>query len=87
MKNIIEQIKQAIREPYAWPSGYPVYVVCSDGEMLCAACAKNNLRKIIESTKNSGSDGWRVVGATILWEGEEYCGHCGHLLESAYGEE
>ena len=88
MKNtIVEQVKQAIREPYAWPGGYPVYVVCSDGAMLCAACAKDNFKKIAEATKKYYSDGWRAVGAAILWEGEEYCGHCGRLLESAYGEE
>ena len=54
MKNtIVEQVKQAIREPYAWPGGYPVYVVCSDGAMLCTTCAKDNFKKSQKLRKNT----------------------------------
>ncbi len=86
MNEAIQQVKRAIREPYAWPGGYPVYTVMSDGELLCANCARANFRSIVASTKNHEHDGWQAVGAEVYWEGEsQSCGHCGNMLESAYG--
>ena len=32
---ILDQVKDAIRNPFAWPGGYPVYTVMSDGALLC----------------------------------------------------
>jgi len=81
----INEVKNAIRSPFAWPGGYPVYTVMSDGEMLCCKCAKNNFKAIVAATKAGLRDGWKAEGAQILWEGEEYCAHCGSILESAYG--
>jgi hypothetical protein len=87
MKNaIIEQVKHAIREPHAWPGGYPVYTVLSDGELLCAKCARAEFRQIVRETKQRLDGGWRAAGAEILWEGKESCAHCHEDLPSAYGE-
>jgi len=87
MKNqILEKVKDAIRNPYAWPGGYPVYVVLADGELLCRDCARREYRNIADSTLHKHRDGWKAAGADILYEGTEYCGHCSCELESAYGE-
>ena len=83
--NILQQVKDAIRNPYAWPGGYPVYTLLSDGDLLCCTCAKDNFRLIADSTKHNNFDGWKAEGALVLWEGEEMCAHCGKVLESAYG--
>lgn len=86
MKNpILEQVKQAIRSPHAWPGGYPVYTILSDGEVLCPKCARAEFKQIVRATREKLRDGWRAAGVEILWEGEEYCAHCGEELESAYG--
>ena len=87
MKNqTIEQVKRAIREPFAWPGGYPVYTIMQDGEILCSVCAKDNFSAIVHATKTHDRSGWEAAGADILWEGEEHCAHCGKTLESAYGD-
>ena len=31
---ILRRVKQAIRQPYAWPGGYPLYVIMADGAAL-----------------------------------------------------
>ncbi len=83
----LQQVKEAIRRPYAWPGGYPVYTILADGEMLCAACARAEFRQIARSTRDNLRDGWRAAGAAIHWEGpDEYCMHCNKALQSAYGD-
>ena len=83
----VNALKNAIRQPYAWPGGYPVYVIMNDGEMLCTECTRKEYKNILQSTRGAQNDGWRCVGADILWEGIEFCAHCSKQLESAYGEE
>jgi hypothetical protein len=83
---ILQRVKSAIREPFAWPGGYPRYVVMADGELLCADCARKEYRQIIRATRDGLRDGWRAAGAEILWEGRETCAHCNAELPSAYGE-
>lgn len=88
MKKISERIKQAIRDKYAWPGGYPMFIVLSDGEALCMDCARKEYRRLAEATKDNASDGWRAVAADINYEDTEcYCCHCNNKIESAYGEE
>jgi hypothetical protein len=84
---IIDQVKEAIRNPFAWPGGYPVYSVMADGHLLCAACARENFRQIAHDTIKGWNTGWDAIGAEILWEGREECAQCGKTLESAYGED
>lgn len=85
-RKAINALKNAIRQPYAWPGGYPVYIMLTDGELLCRDCARKEFKQIVHSTKHSIRDGWQAAGATILWEGTEFCAHCAKQLESAYGE-
>ena len=82
----LRAVKQAIREPYAWPGGYPLYVIMSDGESLSVTTAREHWRSIVHSTINRYGDGWAAYGAEINWESELYCAHSGEKIESAYGE-
>ena len=86
-KEILSDVKNAIRHPYAWPGGYPVYTVLTDGEVLCPDCAREEFRSIVASTKHGHGDEWAAYGTDVLWEGKYWCGHCGKELESAYGED
>lgn len=84
----IGQVKNAIRNPYVWPGGYPVHIVMSDGETLCSDCAKSNFRLIIQATKDDLHEPWQAEGADVNWEDENaYCCHCNKKLESAYGDD
>ena len=83
---IMHRVREAVRHPYAWPGGYPVYVVLADGETLCAQCVRENYRAISQSTRRGDRDGWAAAGADIFYEGREYCAHCSKELETAYGD-
>ena len=81
----IEKVKNFIRQPYAWPGGYPLFAVCSDGGCLCKTCATDNFELIAQSTIHLDRDGWQVAGIDVNWEdGELTCDNCGNRIESAY---
>lgn len=72
---------------YAWPGGYPLFFITSDGAALSFDSAKENARHIIDSIRNKSKDGWRVIGCDVNWEDSDlYCDHSGKPIESAYGE-
>ncbi len=82
---IIVQVKRATKEPYAWPGGYPLYVVMHDCEALCCDCAKRNLGQIARDTANKLQDSWRAETVAVNWENVDlYCSQCSKQIESAY---
>lgn len=84
---IMRQVRNAIRNPFAWPGGYPVYVVLSDGLKLCQDCARKEYRLISASTRNGLRDDWSALGAEVYWEGPtDICANCDCELPSAYGD-
>ena len=85
---ILANVKSAIRMPYAWPGGYPLAVLMSDGECLCVKCAHSEFRLIADSTIRNARDGWRAMASDINWEDSSlYCAHCNEPIESAYGDD
>lgn len=75
---------QLIESPYAWPGGYPMFAVTSDGAALCHRCCKSESRSI---GSTYGTDGWAIAGLAANWEDAElHCDHCGKRIESAYAE-
>ena len=83
---IIEEIKTFIREPYAWPGGYPKLLLMDDGECLCNKCAHENLKEIFTDTKSHQNSGWNAQASFIHYEGDPInCAHCNVATESAYG--
>ena len=86
--NTIGDFRRAIRAgPYAWPGGYPLYFITSDGAALSYAAAKAARRDVLEAIAAHADDGWRVVAVLVNWEDVELmCDHTGKSIESAYGE-
>jgi hypothetical protein len=85
---VLADVKQAIRQPYAWPGGYPLFVVMSDGEALSIAAAKEQWREIVRATLQRDRSGWQAAGVDINWEDAKlYCAHTGQRIESAYAED
>ena len=71
--------------PYAWPGGYPHYVVTADGGALCHDCVKAEYKLVYRSTRDDLRDGWTIAGIDINWEDADLlCDHCGKGIESAY---
>jgi hypothetical protein len=76
---------QLARSPFAWPGGYPLFAVTSDGGCLCHHCCQVERESIGTTT---GSDGWCVVGIDANWENPSLCcDHCSERIESAYAED
>jgi len=83
-------IKNAIRSRYAWPGGYPLYIVMSDGEALSIDAARENYKLLCAAyIRGDKLDSWLAEGADINHEDENlFCVHTGEKIESAYvGEE
>lgn len=71
--------------PYTFPGCYPIYFVCSDGEALSFADARENAALICSAIRDGDNTGWRVVGAEVNWEdGDLFSAHSGKKIEAAY---
>ena len=84
--NKVELAKAYKQGPYAFPGGYPVAGVFSDGEYCCWDCFKSEYGLIAEAVKDQDRSGWNMVAVDINYEDNaDYCGHCSKHIESAYG--
>jgi len=73
--------------PSAWPGGYPLYFITSDGGALSFATVQKNLRRVLSSIRDQSSDGWQVVACDVNWEDAElFDDHTGEKIPSAYAE-
>lgn len=87
-ESAIERIKHAIRSKYAWPGGYPLFLVTSDGAALCCDCGRKEWASICAAMRGKLRDGWQVEAADINYEDPSlYCDHCSQRIESAYAED
>jgi hypothetical protein len=74
--------------PYAWPGGYPLFYLCSDGGVLCPSCVTKERAQIFRSTHEHSRDGWAITAVDANWEDPfMLCDHCGKRIESAYAED
>lgn len=89
MSITVQQFNEQLESgAYAWPGGYPLYFITSDGGALSFAAAKSEADAIRESIANGCNDGWRVVAVDVNWEDSTlYCDHTGNRIESAYAED
>ena len=85
---LIDQARKAAREKYAWPGGYPLYLLCADGEVLCPDCARREWKLVAKATRHPGTDKqWEIVAVDVNWEDPDMCcDHCNNNLDSAYGD-
>jgi hypothetical protein len=88
----LAKIKDAIRSKYAWPGGYPLYLILTDGEALSIDSARENWRAIcaghIPSFEGPWKSDWHVAAIEVNWEKPDlYCVHSGERIVSAYAEE
>jgi len=87
--NNTKELKNAIRNgPYAWPGGYPLYFITSDGAALSFDAVRSEYRQVINSIRHRMNDGWRVVAVDINYEDSGlYCDHTGQRIQCAYGDD
>ena len=70
---------------YAWPGGYEVFFITSDGGVICHSCTVAKYWNIADSVRRDIDDGWRIVGAECSAnidniDGEMYCDHCDGVI-------
>jgi hypothetical protein len=84
----VADLKATLRAgEWAWPGGYPLYFVTSDGGALSFDTVKAELFNVIWEIQTETDGGWRVVGCDINYEdGDLVCDHSGDPIESAYGD-
>lgn len=88
MAYTIADFRRDMRQPFAWPGGYPRYFVMNDGESLSYEGAQENVRQILDSIHNKQDDGWRIVACEVNWEDAAlFCAHTNKRIESAYAED
>jgi hypothetical protein len=85
----VADLKAALRHGrYAWPGGYPLFFVASDGEAVSYAAARTEFRVIAQAIQDRDDSGWRIVACDINYEDRDlYCAHSGEQIESAYGND
>jgi hypothetical protein len=73
---------------FAWPGGYPLALLMSDGEVIDAHATRENYRLIRDAMRsNDKRSDWFPIEVFIHWEGPPlYCAHSGREIPSAYGE-
>lgn len=78
-----QQLLTCIRAgEYAFPGGYRLAFITSDGGVLSFAAVKDNLYSVVDSIRHKIDDGWQVVGLIDVdnQDGVSYCDHTGEKL-------
>lgn len=80
----ISWLKNAVRQKYAWPGGYPLSAITFDGAALCMGCVKANWKTVCHETVIKGWEmcGWGVRAVEVLWEGGNHCDNCNACLDA-----
>ncbi len=83
----VADLKATLRNgEHAWPGGYPMYFITSDGEALSFTTVRKEFQRIASSIRDKANDGWRVVGCDINYEDNDLVdSHTGEPIESAHG--
>lgn len=80
---------------YAWPGGYPLFYIFSDGGVICPDCVNAEIDEIDAAIRDkrgnrphrSGYGGWAIDAVDANWEDPDMvCDNCGKRIESAYAE-
>ena len=82
----MRDVKETLRAgPYAWPGGYPLYLITADSEPLCFDCALKNFREIwFAMNRDNCAPDWRIVACEINEEDFDLrCSHCEEPIEAS----
>lgn len=82
----VADFKATLRHgPYAWPSGYPLFLLTSDGGTLHFDCARENAKQVIAAIRDRNDPQWECVACDVNYEDIDLCcDHCSDKIECAY---
>ena len=83
----LDKLRMMRRELYAWPGGYPIRPILSDGGTLCTDCLKAEYPAVYRDTLQAEKYDWPDSGWTVLGyyyqygdadldHGNPFCAHC-----------
>jgi hypothetical protein len=83
-----DAVRFVAREKYAFPGGYEMFAILSDGEALCFDCCFSEYSQVADSTLARARDGWQAIGIshTGETEGAIDCAHCGRVILESEAE-
>ena len=83
IRHPMAQTRMVRREKYAWPGGYAMALVTTDGGILCADCVQSEFSQISSAYRsNDRRSGWHPAGMTHTGEMDDFCmcDHCGAVI-------
>lgn len=82
----VDEFNAAVEAKYAWPGGYPLYLVVEDGGLFCMNCAAKEAERMREALKTPSHEDrdWSPAYIEINWEDDLECNHCDKAIERAY---
>ncbi|NBT31940.1 MAG: hypothetical protein EBT13_08595 [Rhodobacteraceae bacterium] len=85
----LEEFNKALEQgAYAWPGGYPLYFLMSDGEAISFEAARQEAARIRTEIESQTDEDWIPLACEVNWEDSQlFCAHTGTRIESAYAEE
>lgn len=89
MRERINALKYAVRNKYAWPGGYEIVGVTTDGGLLCSKCMSDNYKLILADIRsNDTRSGWCLAATTTTadFENHEQCDNCYKNLDAYHDE-
>ena len=80
----LAEVKNTIRNPYAFPGGYALLFLLADGEVITPETARQNYAEIVADFRdNSGQ--WKIVAVFVNWEdGDLYDAHTNDKIPAEY---
>ena len=84
----VDDLKATLRAgQWAWPGGYPLFFITSDGAALSFESVRENFYQCCYSSRHGLNDGWRIVCCDINYEEVDLvCDHSGKPIQCAYSE-
>lgn len=68
---------------YAFPGGYEIFAVMTDGGILCIPCCNDESNPVHEDFNSTGEkDGWGIAAFDNMSNSEESvtCDHCNRVI-------
>jgi hypothetical protein len=80
--NGVQALQLVARNKFAWPGGYEMFVLASDGGLICSDCVQKEYRQLYHDTANKWhGTGWDVIAADATCNCDEAtCDNCGRDL-------
>lgn len=84
----MDAARHVARDCFAWPGGYEMALVTTDGAALCRFCVQSEYTSIYDSHLTDANDGWNPSGIMHSGAVDEmgFCDHCGRDMDAEAGE-